>query len=121
MYGRVRGQVPQNPSMLGRRVCYGVFLQSERLSRNEGEGYNGFANEGLWPLCHLAHTRPIFRAADWESYKKINERFADAILEEVGDEAHPVILIQGCHFALLPRLVKERMPHARIAIFWHIP
>jgi len=92
------------------------------LSAEEEEGYyNGFANEGLWPLCHMAHTRPTFRASDWEYYNKVNERFADALVEEMAGEEHPVVLIQDYHFALLPRLVKDRLPHARIAIFWHIP
>jgi len=92
------------------------------LSAEEEEGYYyGFANEGLWPLCHNAHTRPVFRARDWEHYYNANQKFADALLEEIGDEEHPVVLIQDYHFALLPRMVKDRLPHARIAIFWHIP
>ena len=92
------------------------------LSAEEEEGYyNGFANEGLWPLCHIAHTRPTFRASDWEYYNKVNERFADALVEEMAGEEHPVVLIQDYHFALLPRMLKDRLPHARIAIFWHIP
>ena len=92
------------------------------LSAEEEEGYYyGFANEGLWPLCHNAHTRPVFRARDWEHYYNVNQKFADALLEEIGDEEHPVVLIQDYHFALLPRMVKDRLPHARIAIFWHIP
>jgi alpha,alpha-trehalose-phosphate synthase [UDP-forming] len=92
------------------------------LSQAEEEGYYyGFANEGLWPLCHMAHTRPTFRASDWEYYNKVNARFADALAEEMANEKNPVVLIQDYHFALLPRMVKERMPHARVAIFWHIP
>ena len=92
------------------------------LSQEEEDGYYyGFANEGLWPLCHNAHTRPIFRSADWEQYVRVNRRFADVLAKEVGDEEQPVVLIQDYHFALLPRLVKERLPHARVAIFWHIP
>jgi alpha,alpha-trehalose-phosphate synthase [UDP-forming] len=92
------------------------------LTAEEEDGYYyGFANEGLWPLCHMAHTRPTFRASDWEYYNKVNERFADALAEEMAGEAHPVILIQDYHFALLPRMMKERMPQARVAIFWHIP
>lgn len=92
------------------------------LSAEEEEGYYyGFANEGLWPLCHNAHTRPVFRARDWEHYYNANQKFADALLEEIGDEEHPVVLIQDYHFALLPRMVKDRLPHARVAIFWHIP
>jgi len=104
---------PEEPLYTLRRVW---------LSAEEEEGYYyGFANEGLWPLCHNAHTRPIFRARDWEHYYNVNQKFADALAEEVGDEEHPVVLIQDYHFALLPRMVKDRLPHARIAIFWHIP
>src|SRR5882757_718524 len=92
------------------------------LSAEQEEGYyNGFANEGLWPLCHIAHTRPTFRASDWEHYNAVNEKFAEALVEEIAGEEHPVVLIQDYHFALLPRMLKARLPHARIAIFWHIP
>jgi alpha,alpha-trehalose-phosphate synthase [UDP-forming] len=92
------------------------------LSTEEEEGYYyGFANEGLWPLCHMAHTRPTFRASDWDYYNKVNARFADALVEEMAGEENPVVLIQDYHFALLPRMVKDRMPNAKIAIFWHIP
>lgn len=83
--------------------------------------YYGFSNEGLWPLCHIAHTRPVFRIEDWKYYKKVNEDFARAVLEETKDEADPFILIQDYHFALLPELIRKGKPHARIAIFWHIP
>ena len=83
--------------------------------------YFGFANEGLWPLCHIAHTRPVFRMEDWEHYQAVNRRFADALLEEIGDEQSPTVLVQDYHFALVPRMIKERRPGARVAIFWHIP
>ncbi len=92
------------------------------LSREEEEGYYyGFANEGLWPLCHIAHTRPLFRASDWNYYQEVNRKFADAVLEETKDVEQPVLLVQDYHFALLPRMVKQRCPDARVAIFWHIP
>ena len=92
------------------------------ITEEEENGfYYGFANEGLWPLCHMAHVRPSFRVSDWEYYQKINARFADALAEEVSAESSPVVLIQDYHFALLPRMIKERVPHARVAIFWHIP
>jgi trehalose 6-phosphate synthase len=92
------------------------------LSKEEEEGYYyGFANEGLWPLCHIAHARPVFRASDWEHYQKVNRKFARALLEEMDDVAQPVILVQDYHFALVPRLIKEKRPDARVAIFWHIP
>ena len=94
-----------------------VWLSEEEEARY----YDGFANEGLWPLCHIAHTRPIFRPADWECYQRVNERFAAALLEEMEGSAEPIVFVQDYHFALLPRLVKAARPDARVAIFWHIP
>jgi trehalose 6-phosphate synthase len=91
------------------------------LSETEENGYYyGFSNEGLWPLCHLAHTRPEFRAEDWAHYTLVNERFAKAVCEEV-DSDDPVILVQDYHFALAPRMIRERLPRATILTFWHIP
>jgi len=104
---------PEHPQYTLRRVW---------LNQEEQQGfYLGFANEGLWPLCHIAHTRPIFRAEDWEIYKAVNRKFADALLEEMQGEDRPLVLAQDYHFALLPRMIKERRPEARVAIFWHIP
>ena len=104
---------PDDPRYTLRRVW---------LGKEEEQGYYyGFANEGLWPLCHIAHTRPIFRADDWQHYQQVNRKFTDAVLEEIGDTPGPVILVQDYHFALLPRMIKEKRPDARVAIFWHIP
>ncbi|HET9136678.1 MAG TPA: trehalose-6-phosphate synthase [Candidatus Kapabacteria bacterium] len=83
--------------------------------------YSGFSNEGLYPLCLIAHTRPVFREIDWKYYRLVNERFAKAVLAEVSDEEAPLILIQDYHFALLPELIKKAKPKAKVAIFWHIP
>jgi trehalose 6-phosphate synthase len=92
------------------------------LTPEEERGfYLGFANEGLWPLCHIAHTRPTFRVDDWEAYQTVNHKFADAVLEEIAGEESPVVLVQDYHFALLPRIIKRARPDARVAIFWHIP
>jgi alpha,alpha-trehalose-phosphate synthase [UDP-forming] len=104
---------PDDPHYTLRRVW---------LSKEEEQGYYyGFANEGLWPLCHIAHTRPLFRADDWKHYQEVNRKFADALLEEMADTKRPVVLLQDYHFALLPRMIKEHRPEARVAIFWHIP
>jgi trehalose 6-phosphate synthase len=104
---------PDNPRYSLRRVW---------LSAEEESGYyDGFANEGLWPLCHIAHTRPIFRASDWECYQTVNRKFAQALLHEMEDCASPIVFVQDYHFALLPRMVKAVRPDARVAIFWHIP
>jgi trehalose 6-phosphate synthase len=91
------------------------------LSPEEERGYYyGFANEGLWPLCHIAHTRPVFRGDDFRHYQEVNRRFAEAVCSEV-DSDDPIILVQDYHFALLPRLVRERLPKATVLTFWHIP
>ena len=104
---------PDDPRYTLRRVW---------LTKEEEEGYYyGFANEGLWPLCHIAHTRPLFRAADWQYYQEVNRKFMTAVLEEIENVAKPVVLVQDYHFALLPRMIKEKRPDARVAIFWHIP
>ncbi len=104
---------PDDPRYTLRRVW---------LSKEEEEGYYyGFANEGLWPLCHIAHTRPLFRVSDWEHYARVNRRFADAVLKEMEGMDRPVLLAQDYHFALLPRMIKKARPDARVAIFWHIP
>ncbi|HEX7152028.1 MAG TPA: trehalose-6-phosphate synthase [Thermoanaerobaculia bacterium] len=81
--------------------------------------YSGFANEGLWPLCHMAHTQPSFRAADWTAYQTVNETFARAAAEE--SSAGGMLLIQDYHFALVPKLVREQAPHVVTSLFWHIP
>jgi alpha,alpha-trehalose-phosphate synthase [UDP-forming] len=104
---------PDLPSYTLRRVW---------LTTEEVKGYyEGFANEGLWPLCHIAHTRPTFRPEDWLQYQQANRKFADAVLQEMAGQEAPIVLVQDYHFALLPRMVKDARPDARVAIFWHIP
>jgi trehalose 6-phosphate synthase len=98
------------------------ILKRVWLTNEEEEGYYyGFANEGLWPLCHIAHTRPVFRAEDWKQYQRVNEKFALAALDELEKIDEPCVLIQDYHFALLPRLIKDKRPDARVGLFWHIP
>ncbi len=110
--GRLRVP-PDHPQYTLRRVW---------LTPEEVKGfYLGFANEGLWPLCHIAHTRPTFRAEDWEYYEAVNRKFAAAVLKEIRGEENPVVVVQDYHFALMPQLIKRARPDARVAIFWHIP
>jgi trehalose 6-phosphate synthase len=91
------------------------------LSPEEEKGYYyGFSNEGLWPLCHIAHARPIFRNEDWKYYQSVNAQFADALSSEV-DSEDPIVLVQDYHLALAPRLIRERLPRATVIMFWHIP
>lgn len=110
-YDRV-GVPPNKPEYSLRRIW---------LTEEEEKGYYyGFSNEGFWPLCHNAHVRPVFRTSDWEQYQKINQRFADAVVKEARND-DPVVLVQDYHFALLPRMIRERLPKATIITFWHIP
>ena len=103
---------PEAPAYRLRRVW---------LSEQEEAGYYyGFANEGLWPLCHIAHVRPVFRSADWEQYAKVNRAFAQAVREEARTD-DPIVLVHDYHLALVPRMIREMMPAATIIAFWHIP
>ncbi|ACF02335.1 Alpha,alpha-trehalose-phosphate synthase (UDP-forming) [Rhodopseudomonas palustris TIE-1] len=103
---------PDNPAYVLRRIW---------ISEEEQEGfYYGFANEGLWPLCHIAFVRPLFRENDWRLYREINERFANAVVQEAKTE-DPIVLVQDYHFALAPRMIRNKLPKATIITFWHIP
>jgi trehalose 6-phosphate synthase len=91
------------------------------LDAGEVRGYYyGFANEGLWPLCHRAHVQPVFRSEDFRMYEAVNVRFAEAVCEEV-ETTWPLILVQDYHFALAPQAIRERLPLSTIVAFWHIP
>src|ERR1700728_3737659 len=103
---------PDDPSYTLRRVW---------LTPEQEQGYYyGFSNEGIWPLCHLAYVRPAFRAGDWRAYEEVNAKFAEVVAAESHTDS-PVVLIQDFHFALLPQLIRKKIPKATIALFWHIP
>jgi trehalose-6-phosphate synthase len=103
---------PDHPDYTLRRI----WLTAEE----EAGYYYGFANEGLWPLCHIAHVRPVFRTGDWEQYALVNQRFADAVVKEASSD-DPVVLVQDYHFALLPAMIRKELPKATVIAFWHIP
>ena len=97
------------------------FLKRVWLSKEEEEGYYyGFSNEALWPLCHIAYTRPVFNETDWLMYKKVNRIFADAVLEEINGKK-AFVFIQDYHLTLLSRMIKDENPNVITAQFWHIP
>ncbi len=97
------------------------LLRRVWLSAEEEKGYYyGFANEGLWPLCHIADTRPIFRSEDWTYYHAVNQKFAEMVCAEA-DSEDPIVLVQDYHFALASRLIRERLPRSTLIMFWHIP
>ncbi|TRZ56841.1 MAG: trehalose-6-phosphate synthase [Rhodocyclaceae bacterium] len=103
---------PDNPAYQIRRV----WLTPEE----EAGYYYGFSNEGLWPLCHIAHVRPTFRSSDWTQYVAVNRKFAKAVATEAKTKA-PIVLVQDYHFALLPKMIREELPDATVITFWHIP
>jgi trehalose 6-phosphate synthase len=104
---------PENPAYQLRRLW---------LDRAQYDAYYaGFANEGLWPLCHLVDVRPQFRTEDWAAYQQVNAKFAAAIDEELPAGAHSPVFIQDYHLALVAERLRERRPLARTALFWHIP
>jgi trehalose 6-phosphate synthase len=91
------------------------------LTEEEERGYyHGFANSALWPLCHLAHVKPIFRLDDLQQYQRVNGLFAEAVCQEA-DSAAPIVLIQDYYFAFAPRTIRVRLPRATTVLFWHIP
>jgi trehalose 6-phosphate synthase len=103
---------PEKPAYQIRRVW---------LSAEEEAGYYyGFSNEGLWPLCHIAHVRPTFRSGDWAQYVAVNRKFAKAVASEAKTK-DPIVLVQDYHFALLPGMIREELPNATVITFWHIP
>ncbi|MFA6358010.1 MAG: trehalose-6-phosphate synthase [Candidatus Omnitrophota bacterium] len=106
------GIPPDDPRYILKRIW---------LSKEEEQGYYyGFSNEGLWPLCHNTHTRPMFNETDWRMYKEVNQKFADSVLEDLPVK-HPFIFVQDYHFTLLPKMIKDKRPDVKIALFWHIP
>jgi trehalose-6-phosphate synthase len=103
---------PDNPKYSLKRVW---------LSKEDEDGYYyGFANEALWPLCHIVYNRPIFRETDWNAYKKVNQIFADSVLEEVGDKK-AFVFIQDYQLSLAAKMIKARNDKIITAQFWHIP
>lgn len=82
--------------------------------------YLGYSNQFLWPLCHLRPGLTRVRARYWERYRRVNRRFADAVLDEArGVEA--AVWFHDYHLALAPRFVRSRRPDLSLAHFWHIP
>jgi alpha,alpha-trehalose-phosphate synthase [UDP-forming] len=103
---------PEEPQYSLRRVW---------LSKEQENGYYyGFSNEALWPLCHVSYTRPIFNEPDWNTYMKVNQLFADSVLDEVGSRK-AFVFIQDYHLTLLSRLIKRGNPNIITTQFWHIP
>jgi trehalose 6-phosphate synthase len=116
-----RQVVDQNNRVKVMREGSEYTLRRVWLTRREEAGYYyGLSNNALWPLCHIAYTRPVFSRSDWEIYKIVNEKFCEAVLEEAGN-GRALVFIQDYHLALLSRLLKNRRPDITVVQFWHIP
>jgi len=103
---------PDRPAYTLRRL----WLTQEQIKGY----YEGFANEGLWPLCHIAHVRPVFRADDWRHFVDVSQRFADAVVKST-KRPDPLVLVQDYHMPLVPQMIRDRLPQATVVTFWHIP
>ncbi len=129
--GQVNGQInsqingqangKMNSQAIGSTSYPTYHLRNVEIQEQDYEGYyNGFSNQGLWPLCHITYTQPQFKQADWQAYRRVNQYFAQAVLEETkGQQA--VVFIQDYHLSLLAGLLKQKQPDLLIAHFWHIP
>ena len=90
------------------------------LSEEEVDGYyRGYSNSALWPVLHGCLRPPLVGRRDWERYRAVNERYADVVAQQlhIGDR----VWIHDFHLMLLPRLVRDRCPGARIGFFLHTP
>lgn len=107
------------------RVCVppedpAYTLSRVELSEEELAGYYyGYSNQALWPLCHGMIYPTRCDGRDFERYRAVNRRFAEAVTEEAGEGS--LIWFQDYHFALAPRFVREEVPEALLTQFWHIP
>lgn len=103
---------PESPAYRLRRV----WLTTEEVKN----GYVGYANQVLWPLCHITLDRVDYRKAFWEAYRGVNRRFAEAVLAERRERPGP-IWVHDFHLTLLPAMIREAAPGAVVALFWHVP
>lgn len=95
--------------------CVAVGLPPEII-----EGfYEGFSNQTLWFLFHHFPALVNFETEDWQAYVRANELFRDVILENL--RPNDLIWIHDYQLMLLPQLVREAAPDARIGFFLHIP
>jgi trehalose 6-phosphate synthase/phosphatase len=103
---------PEEPRYTLRRL----WLDQHDVNRY----YLGYANQFLWPLCHYRPALTRVRARYWERYRRVNRRFADAVLEEARSRS-AAIWLQDYHLALAPAFIRARRDDLTLAHFWHIP
>ncbi len=98
----------------------GYTFKPVSLTDEEVEGfYYGFSNEILWPLFHDLQTRCNFDPSYWDTYQKVNRKFAAVISRNVIEEDH--IWIHDYHLMTVCRELRETGVHGKIGFFLHIP
>lgn len=95
--------------------CLPIFLSDEEIDQY----YHGFCNDTIWPLFHYFSTTANYRVETWEAYKQVNQKFFDAIDPVI--EPNDTIWIHDYQLMLLPQMIREKYPDARIGFFLHIP
>lgn len=98
----------------------GYTLKRINLSEDEVQGfYYGFSNSTLWPISHNFVTRAKFSPENWQYYKQVNRKYADAAVAVANN--YDKFWVQDYQLCLVPGMIREKMPEAKIAHFWHIP
>lgn len=101
--------------LLDKQRCHPVFLSSYDIKQY----YNGFCNNTIWPLFHYFNLYTRYDQSYWDSFKKVNEKFCDAILNIAKND--DTFWIHDYHLMLLPEMIRQRLPKAKIGFFLHIP
>ncbi|RSK39297.1 bifunctional alpha,alpha-trehalose-phosphate synthase (UDP-forming)/trehalose-phosphatase [Mangrovimonas spongiae] len=90
------------------------------LTQNDIDNYYlGFSNKTLWPLFHYFSEYTVFESEQWETYKKVNQKFADVVLKHINDG--DTVWVHDYQLLLLPKLIKDKKPNTTIGFFLHIP
>ncbi len=96
----------------------GYTLKRVKLSDEEKDGfYYGFSNEVMWPISHTFISKANFKEEYWQSYKKVNKKYANNIKEELKED--DLVWIHDYHLALVPGMLTENK--TKTSLFWHIP
>ena len=110
---RVKGNEKDIEERLKSENCYPVFLSKQHIDHF----YSGFCNKTIWPLFHYFSQHTVYEKTLWNSYKKVNKLFCEAILKVL--KPNDILWIHDYHFMLLPGLIREQVPEARICFFLH--
>ncbi len=104
-----------NNTLIKKHNAYPVII----TDRDYELYYNGFSNNTIWPLFHYFPFFTSFNEETWQSYAAVNQKFYDTLVEiyRPGD----LIWVHDYHLMLLPGLIRQNMPDAKIGFFLHIP